>query len=293
MSVTGEWSDRAQYGTGRTHNLAPVVLYENPEHHKRCRTISDNSGRYHPRHQHFDPNWKRGHDDPCGRVVMWDTRGFHNIHDEHHQALLLRYILEGRLHPQNLSQALLLPDEVCKKRYKTVIKDNQIDLILYVAPADEEPNIKLFKAIIRAKEESKDEKSKKVPVFLAMTKFDLLSQPDQEMLEQNIFYYHPESYGFFGEKFSADYSLINDDVIWRRIRCYESRINPIEDEVVPNTPDSARDVELLKLFKDVINYSLTPNGKRRCSSSSSKFLNLARNTGHKLMLKGRSRTISI
>lgn len=44
--------------------------------------------------------------------------------------------------------------------YKTVIKDNQIDLILYVAPADEEPNVKLFKAIVRAKEESKDEKAK-------------------------------------------------------------------------------------------------------------------------------------
>ena len=33
-------------------------------------------------------------------------------------------------------------------------------MILYVAPADEEPDVKLFKAIIRAKEESKDEKTK-------------------------------------------------------------------------------------------------------------------------------------
>ena len=55
MSVTGEWSDRAQYGCGRTHNLVPVVLYENPEHHKRCRTVSDSRGRYNKRHQHFDP----------------------------------------------------------------------------------------------------------------------------------------------------------------------------------------------------------------------------------------------
>ena len=56
-------------------------------------------------------------------------------------------------------------------RYKTVIKDNQIDLILYVAPADEEPNIKLFKAIIRAKEESKDEKSKSTLVQNNLTFF--------------------------------------------------------------------------------------------------------------------------
>ena len=57
MSVTGDWSDRAPYGCGRRHNLAPVVLYENPEHHRRCRTRSDNhhSGRYPRKHYHFDP----------------------------------------------------------------------------------------------------------------------------------------------------------------------------------------------------------------------------------------------
>ena len=60
--------------------------------------------------------WKRGQDDPCGRVVMWDTRGFEKIYDDNHQALLLRYILEGRLQRENLQQALLLSDEICKKR---------------------------------------------------------------------------------------------------------------------------------------------------------------------------------
>ena len=45
-----------------------------------------------------------------------------------------------------------------------------------------------------------------VPVFLAMTKFDLLSPKDQALLEQNIFYYHPESYGFFNDTFSPDVS---------------------------------------------------------------------------------------
>ena len=55
MSVTGDWSDRAPYGIGRSHNLGPVVLYENPDHHRRCRTRSDNSGRYQKRHYHHDP----------------------------------------------------------------------------------------------------------------------------------------------------------------------------------------------------------------------------------------------
>jgi hypothetical protein len=44
-------------------------------------------------------------------------------------------------------------------RYRTPMKDSQIDMILYVAAADERPNVNLFKAIIRAKEESKDEKA--------------------------------------------------------------------------------------------------------------------------------------
>ena len=64
----------------------------------------------------YNIKWKRGQDDPCGRVVMWDTRGFEKIYDDNHQALLLRYILEGRLQRENLQQALLLSDEICKKR---------------------------------------------------------------------------------------------------------------------------------------------------------------------------------
>ena len=45
-------------------------------------------------------------------------------------------------------------------RYKNVVKDNQIDLILYVAAADEKPDLKLFRAIQKARGESKDEKIK-------------------------------------------------------------------------------------------------------------------------------------
>ena len=45
-------------------------------------------------------------------------------------------------------------------RYKNVVKDNQIDLILYVASADEKPDLKLFRAIQKARGESKDEKIK-------------------------------------------------------------------------------------------------------------------------------------
>ena len=45
-------------------------------------------------------------------------------------------------------------------RYKNVVKDNQIDLILYVASAEERPDLKLFKALQKAKLDSKDEKAR-------------------------------------------------------------------------------------------------------------------------------------
>ena len=44
--------------------------------------------------------------------------------------------------------------------YKNVVKDNQIDLILYVASAEERPDLKLFKALQKAKLDSKDEKAR-------------------------------------------------------------------------------------------------------------------------------------
>lgn len=223
---------------------------------------------------------------------MWDTRGFDTIHDEAHQALLLRYILEGRLHPSNLSQALLLPDEICKKRYRTPMKDSQIDMILYVAAADERPNVNLFKAIIRAKEESKDEKAMKCPIMLVMTKFDLLDDVEKAAVNDNIFFYHPSSYGFHGDVFSPDFDLQDEEVLWKKVHCYESNLNPVIDRLEQNQPDEKKDEKLLKLFKDIIDYSLTPTGKRRCSSSSSKIFHLARNTGQKLLSR-RLRTISI
>jgi len=82
-------------------------------------------------------------------------------------------------------------------------------------------------------------------------------------------------------------------------------LNPVIDRLEQNQPDEKKDEKLLKLFKDIIDYSLTPTGKRRCSSSSSKndlkraefnisgkIFHLARNTGQKLLSR-RLRTISI
>ena len=113
--------------------------------------------------------------------------------------------------------------------YKNVVKDNQIDLILYVASAEERPDLKLFKALQKAKLDSKDEKARSklellknrtsvtnvilkqtldCPILLTMTKFDLLPASEQEELKQNIFFYHPESYALYDNgEFCPDVSL--------------------------------------------------------------------------------------
>ena len=111
-----------------------------------------------------------------------------------------------------------------------MVKDNQIDLILYVASAEERPDLKLFKALQKAKLDSKDEKARSklesndessirnwlvlkqtldCPILLTMTKFDLLPASEQEELKQNIFFYHPESYALYDNgEFCPDVSFL-------------------------------------------------------------------------------------
>ena len=97
--------------------------------------------------RHWDPSWKRPHNCPCGRVTFWDTRGFERIENKQKSALILRYILEGRLTHRNFNQALLMETQNFKKMFKESNRDLQMDIILYVASANEEPNKRLFEVI--------------------------------------------------------------------------------------------------------------------------------------------------
>ena len=53
--------------------------------------------------------------------------------------------------------------------------DLQIDLVLYVASAKEEPNTRYFEVINGAKEDSKIPTVKTVPILTVLTKYDLLT----------------------------------------------------------------------------------------------------------------------
>jgi len=118
---------------------------------------------------------------------------------------------------------------------------------------------------------------------------DLLSEHDQEYLRNNVYCYHPESHAFFESgEFLLDVNTIrsshmthnvwlketkgNDDILWSEVHCYESNISPLVDETAQNEKDIQKDTKLLKLFKDIIDLSLTPAGKKRTYSTSSKFI---------------------
>ena len=53
--------------------------------------------------------------------------------------------------------------------------DLQIDLVLYVASAKEQPNMRYFEVINRAKAESKIPTIQTVPILTVLTKYDLLT----------------------------------------------------------------------------------------------------------------------
>ena len=60
------------------------------------------------------------------------------------------------------------------------------------------------------------------------------------------------------------------NVLWNEVHCYESKIDPQGDETRPNTKDPEKDKKLLKLFREIIDLSLTRVGKKRTYSTSSK-----------------------
>ena len=100
-------------------------------------------------------------------------------------------------------------------------------MILYVAAADEKPDLKLFRAIQKARGESKDEKIKsksllimitsnieiETPVLLAVTKMDLLSEAERSDFCKSVSYFHPESYALFDDgEFLYDVSFKSSPV---------------------------------------------------------------------------------
>jgi len=251
MAVRKVWCDRAPYGHGSKHQFSPILLYENPNHHPRQP--------YHD-HKHNDPKWKRNPNDPCGRVTFWDSRGFDLIYDQMKASLVLRYILEGRLNYNNFNQALMQSTESLKSMYPEGNADLQIDLVLYVASAKEQPNMRYFEVINRAKAESKIPTIQTVPILTVLTKYDLLTPEEITAVDENMTQYHPNSIISPINK-----HLTEEDVTPYHVMAYNIHIDPDENMAIPPTPCPKRDGNMLKLFMEILALAL-PRGRRRGSS---------------------------
>ena len=81
MAVRKQWTDRARYGHGGRHQFAPVLLYENPNHHRRHNGQSYHNHEwvffritYHRSsgyHRHSDTMIHGGNETRMITVVVW------------------------------------------------------------------------------------------------------------------------------------------------------------------------------------------------------------------------------
>lgn len=152
MALAQEWKDRAKYFPGKNHTIDQCVMF-------RTRG-SRNASR--------------------SKVVFWDTRGFEDIHSDEHAALILRYVMEGRIPSQCIPCVLLMEKELIKKRYqKTASPERRIDLVLNVAALSQEPH-RLMSLVQQAITSSKMSSVNRIPVLSVATKSDTLTEEQME-----------------------------------------------------------------------------------------------------------------
>lgn len=195
--------------------------------------------------RHYEPTWKRPPNSPCGRVTFWDTRGFERIQDREKSALILRYILEGRLNHRNFNQALLQTTDSVKNMFKEANRDLQIDIVLYVASAKSDPSNDLFAVVQEAIQRSKIDEIRHIPILAALTKYDLLTPEEILAVDENMIMYHPNSHRLGDE--SKKHNLTEEELTPYHVIAYNSAVNPLDDEFIPPQPDKRRDGPMVSI----------------------------------------------
>lgn len=147
MSLTQEWKDVAKICPGRKHVIDECVMMRN----RKCN----------------------------GKVVFWDARGFDEVHEDEQIALILRYVLEGRIPSKCIPCVLLMSCELIKKRYHRVVEPHRrrIDLVLFVSDPTQSPCTRLLRLLQQAITSSKQTLINDVPVVSVVTKMDQLQSP--------------------------------------------------------------------------------------------------------------------
>ena len=131
MSLHQTWLQCAQLSPGRSYLVEECVLHKNSSR--------------------IQPGPTRN-----GKVVFYDTRGLEEIYEPDHAALVLRYILEGRIKHNFVPCVLLMNRDVIKKRYHNVCDlSRRINLVLFVSDVTQPANNKLMDLMCKAMYNSK------------------------------------------------------------------------------------------------------------------------------------------
>jgi len=151
MALMQEWQDVAKMCPGRRHTMDDCVMFK--QENRRT-----------------------------GRVVFRDARGFDELYDDEQLAIILRYILEGRIPSRALTYVLLMSAQSIKHYFHRVEEPHRsrIDLVLFVSDPTTPPCTRLLKLLQQAICRSKQTFIKDIPVVSVVTKMDKLSSPGEQ-----------------------------------------------------------------------------------------------------------------
>jgi len=243
MSLTKEWKDVAKLCPGRKHVIDECVLLRN-------RKIN-------------------------GKVTFWDARGFDEVHDDEQIALIIRYVLEGRIPSKCIPCVLLMSVELIKKRYHRVVEPHRrrIDLVLFVSDPTTTPCTRLLKLLQQAITSSKQTFINDVPVVSVVTKMDKLAPGDSARsfseydFEHNIYSNCEQCHNAYTVSKGSDKNNNNNNVFKvKKVSNYQCELEPWSDlSVDPSSMESCPELDtaLLSIWKEIVTRTTACGGSRR------------------------------
>jgi len=253
MSLTQEWKDVAKICPGRKHVIDECVMVRN----RKCN----------------------------GKVVFWDARGFDEVHEDEQIALILRYVLEGRIPSKCIPCVLLMSCELIKKRYHRVVEPHRrrIDLVLFVSDPTTTPCTRLLRLLQQAITSSKQTLINDVPVVSVVTKMDQLTSPAEAAssfsdydFEQSILssclqcgHHGDDTNKSSNNKSSTDRNNNNQShhhFKVKKVSNYLCELEPWSDlSVDPASMESCPELDtaLLSIWKEIVTRTAACGGDRR------------------------------
>jgi len=233
MSLQQTWTQCAKLSPGRSYLVEQCVLHKNSSKKQ--------------------PGPTRN-----GKVVFYDTRGLEGIHEQEQAALMLRYILEGRINHKCVPCVLLMNHDVIKKRYHNVCDlSRRINLVLFVSDVTQPANNKLMDLMCKAMYNSKVKNVKHVPILSVATKGDQLQEAS--FLNLNLQQYDlnlaREKYFNKTKSFGSSASL-NEESLVQILECYQCEMDHITDlPAFEINPCVKRDSGFLRIWREIITKS--------------------------------------